>query len=122
VSTESADPDSTVLVVTDSSCDLPSAVADELGIEIVPLTIRFGDQEFVDRRDLSTAEFWTRCTAATALPETAAPAPGQYEEVYRGAAGRRGVVVISLSAALSGTMQSAQLAARPIADSDLGLD
>jgi DegV family protein with EDD domain len=108
------DPPATVLVVTDSSCDLPAPAADHLGIEIVPLTIRFGAEEFVDRRDLSTAEFWTRCTAATLLPETAAPAPGQYEEVYRRAAaeGRPGVVVIALSSELSATMQSAQLAAR----------
>ena len=41
-----------VVVVTDSSCDLPAAVADELGIVIVPLTIRFGEEEFVDRAEL----------------------------------------------------------------------
>ena len=38
-----------IRVVTDSACDLPQARADALGIEIVPLTIRFGDEEFVDR-------------------------------------------------------------------------
>ena len=39
----------TIRVVTDSACDLPQAVADDLGIEIVPLTIRIDGQEFVDR-------------------------------------------------------------------------
>jgi DegV family protein with EDD domain len=109
-----------VVVVTDSSCDLPASVAEEFGIEIVPLTIRFGDEEFVDREELSTAEFWTRCVNSSTLPETAAPAPGQFEQVYRRAAanGATGVVVVSLSAALSATMQSAQLAARTIADDD----
>ncbi|MGA7757777.1 MAG: DegV family protein [Ilumatobacteraceae bacterium] len=109
-----------VVVVTDSSCDLPAAVAEEYGIDIVPLTIRFGDEEFVDREELSTAEFWTRCVNSSTLPETAAPAPGQFEQVYRRAAanGATGVVVVSLSAALSATMQSAQLAARSIADDD----
>ncbi|MGB7881018.1 MAG: DegV family protein, partial [Ilumatobacteraceae bacterium] len=109
-----------VVVVTDSSCDLPAAVAEEFGIDIVPLTIRFGDEEFVDREELSTAEFWTRCVNSSTLPETAAPAPGQFEQVYRRAAanGATGVVVVSLSAALSATMQSAQLAARSIADDD----
>ena len=102
-----------MVVVTDSSCDLPAAVAEEFGIAIVPLTIRFGDEEFVDREELSTAEFWTRCVNSSTLPETAAPAPGQFEQVYRRAAanGATGVVVVSLSAALSATMQSAQLAA-----------
>ncbi len=109
-----------VVIVTDSSCDLPAAVAEEFGIDIVPLTIRFGDEEFVDREELSTAEFWTRCVNSSTLPETAAPAPGQFEQVYRRAAanGATGVVVVSLSAALSATMQSAQLAARSIADDD----
>ena len=46
-----------IRVVTDSACDLPQALADEHGIEIVPLTIRFGDEELVDRRDLSPKEF-----------------------------------------------------------------
>ena len=108
----------TVHVVTDSSCDLPAGLADELGIRIVPLTIRFGDEEFVDREELSTAEFWTRCVNSDTLPETAAPAPGQFEQTYRSAAanGATGIVVVSLSSALSATMQSAQLAARTIND------
>jgi DegV family protein with EDD domain len=108
----------TVRIVTDSACDLPDAVVAELGIDIVPLSIRFGDVELVDRIELSTAEFWARCAATPTLPETAAPAPGAFEEVYRRAAdsGAAGVVVISLSGALSATMQSAELAARTVAD------
>ncbi len=107
-----------VRLVTDSACDLPQSVADELGIEIVPLTIRIGAEEFVDRRDLTPAEFWARCAASPVLPETAAPAPGQFEAVYRklAAEGARGIVTVSLSGALSATMQSAELAARAVAD------
>lgn len=120
------DPDApvaTVHVVTDSSCDLPADIAEEYGISIVPLTIRFGDEEFVDRDELSTAEFWTRCVGSDTLPETAAPAPGQFEQVYRAAAdaGATSVVVVSLSSALSATMQSAELAARTI-NQDAGID
>lgn len=109
-----------VRLVTDSSCDLPAEIADELDITIVPLTIRFGDDEFVDREELSNAEFWTRCVNSDTLPETAAPAPGLFEQAYRRCAadGATGIVVISLSAALSATMQSAQLAARAVADDD----
>lgn len=107
-----------VRIVTDSACDLPQAVADELGISIVPLTIRIGGEEFVDRRDLTPKEFWARCAASPTLPETAAPAPGQFEQVYRDLAadGATGIVVINLSGALSATMQSAELAARSVAD------
>ena len=115
----------TVHVVTDSSCDLPADLADGLDISIVPLTIRFGNDEFVDREELSTAEFWTRCVNSDTLPETAAPAPGQFERVYRSATanGATSVIVISLSSALSATMQSAQLAARTVTnDPDIDLD
>lgn len=107
-----------VRVVTDSACDLPAAVVDELGIEVVPLTIRFGDTEYVDREELGVAEFWAKCAATSELPETAAPAPGQFEQLYRRLAGEGapGVVVVNLSGALSATLQSAQLAAREVAD------
>jgi DegV family protein with EDD domain len=67
---------------------------------------------------LSTSEFWKRCASSSTLPETAAPAPGQFEAVYRELQqeGATGIVVVSLSGALSATMQSAELAARDVAD------
>jgi DegV family protein with EDD domain len=120
-----SDSTSNVRIVTDSSCDLPAAVADEWGIEIVPLSIRFGDEEFIDREELTTAEFWTRCVNSDKLPETAAPAPGQFEQTFRrlAAEGATSVLVLSLSSALSATMQSAQLAARTVeTDPDIDLD
>ncbi|MEY2444083.1 MAG: fatty acid kinase fatty acid binding subunit, partial [Ilumatobacteraceae bacterium] len=107
-----------VRIVTDSACDLPQPVADELGIEIVPLIIRIDGKEFVDRKDLSVAEFWAKCAASPTLPETAAPSPGQFEETYRRLAsdGAASIVTISLSGALSATMQAADLAARSVSD------
>ena len=107
-----------VRIVTDSSCDLPDAVVAEHGIRVVPLSIRFGDEELIDRDELSTEEFWRRCAAQDQLPETAAPAPGQFEAVYRelAAEGATGIVVVSLSGKLSATMQSAELAARSVVD------
>ena len=108
----------TVKIVTDSSCDLPDALVSELGIDVVPLTIRFGAEELVDRRDLSPSEFWARCATSAELPSTAAPAPGAFEEVFRAAAaaGAEGVVCVVLSSKLSATGESAQAAARAVAD------
>lgn len=108
----------TVKVVTDSACDLPQELVEELGIAIVPLTVRFGADEYVDRRDLTTAEFWDKCDASPTLPETAAPAPGVFEAAYREAAGtgHDGVVAVVLSGGLSATMQAAQVAADAVAD------
>lgn len=102
-----------VRVVTDSACDLPQGIVDELGIEIVPLTIRFGSEEFVDREELSADEFWTRLRASDVLPETAAPAAGAFEKRFRdlSANGADGIVCVNLSSRLSATMQAAQVAA-----------
>jgi DegV family protein with EDD domain len=103
-------------VVTDSSCDLPADLAAELDIEIVPLTIRFGAEELVDRRDLSPKEFWSRCGNSPVLPETAAPSPGAFEDAYRRAAnaGAEGVLCITISSQLSATGQAAQMAAKSV--------
>lgn len=108
----------TVKVITDSSCDLPQELADELGIAIVPLSIRFGEEEFVDRKDLTPDEFWARVDKSPTLPETAAPSPGAFEEAFRAAAaeGHDGVVAVLLSGGLSATVQSAELAAEAVKD------
>ena len=107
----------TIRIVTDSASDIPQSLADANNISIVPLSFRFGDEEFIDRQQLTVAQFWERCGSSAVLPETAAPSPGQFEAVFRRlfSAGATGIVVISLSSQLSATMQSAELAARAVA-------
>lgn len=98
-----------VRVVTDSACDLTAELAERHEISVVPLTIRFGDDELLDRRDLSPGEFWRRCAAQSSLPETAAPSPGAFRDAFEAAAagGADGVVCLTLSAGVSATYQSA---------------
>ncbi len=105
-----------VRVVTDSACDLSDELADRYGIDVVPLTIRFGDEELLDRRDLSPAEFWRRCRASASLPETAAPPPGAFTNAYERAAtqGADGVLCLTLSAGVSATYQAALAGAGPL--------
>lgn len=105
-----------VRIVTDSSCDLTDDEVAAHGIEVVPLTIRFGDEELEDRTELSVEQFYERLAASSELPETAAPAPGKFEAAFRrqAEAGADAVVCINLSAGLSATMQSAQNAARSL--------
>ena len=107
-----------VRVVTDSACDMPEEVVAELGIEIVPLTIRFGAEELVDREELTNRAFWDRLATAPTLPETAAPSAGAFAARFRvlADAGADGIVCINLSSHLSGTMQSAQVAAAATVD------
>jgi len=104
-----------VRIVTDSACDLAQAQVDQHGIEVVPLSIRFGDEEYVDRVELSVDEFYAKMAQTDTLPETAAPSPGAFEQAFRklGADGDE-VVCINLSAALSATMQSASTAAKSL--------
>ena len=110
-----------VKVVTDSACDLDDAVVAELGITIVPLSIRFGSEEYVDRVNLSPQQFYDKMAASSTLPETSAPAPGAFEQVFREAldGGADGVLCINLSGALSATIQSAQNAARSMPDAPI---
>jgi DegV family protein with EDD domain len=110
-----------VRIVTDSSSDLPPGDAERLGVEVVPLSIRFGTDEYIDGVDLSVGEFYDKLATTADLPETAAPSPGAFEAAFRrqAEAGADQIVCIDLSSGLSATIQSAQNAARAVGD---GLD
>ncbi len=94
------------------------AIAASKGIEVVPLTIRFGEDEFVDRDQLTPAQFWAHLAGSSRLPETAAPSAGAFEQAYRQVAdkGLEGAVAICMSAQVSATYQAAVIAAERVAD------
>jgi DegV family protein with EDD domain len=102
-----------VFVVADSSCDLDQDEIDPFNIEIVPLTIRFGSEEFIDRQDLSVEAFYQRMANTEDLPQTACPSPGAFEQAFHNArdAGAEAVVCLTISSDLSTTFQSALTAA-----------
>jgi DegV family protein with EDD domain len=106
----------TVRLVTDTACDLPGELVDELGIVLVPLHIRFGTTELLDRVQLDVKEFWRRCASSAELPETAAPSPGAFQTAFESvaAAGADGVVCVTLSSKLSATNEAAAQAARAL--------
>lgn len=110
-----------VRIVTDSASDLTDDEAEALAVDLVPLSIRFGAEEFVDRRDLTPAEFYRRLAAGAVLPETAAPSPGAFEAVFRSAleGGAEAVVCINISSSLSATMQAARTAASAMEGADI---
>lgn len=107
-----------IRIVTDSACDLDPDVTLGRGIDVVPLTIRFGTEEFVDRVDMSTSAFWDRLKVDVAAPETAAPSPGAFRDVFLAAAdsGADGIACITLSSGLSATHLAARAAAETVAD------
>ena len=114
----------TVGIVTDSSCDLHEDELDGTAVEVVPLFIRFGTDEFVDREQITVEDFYRRMASADELPQTAAPPPGRFEQAFRRHldAGCEAVVCINLSAAISATMQSAVQAASAIGAADSTAD
>jgi DegV family protein with EDD domain len=110
-----------VRIVTDSSADLSADEVERLGVEVVPLSIRFGADEYTDGVDLSAAQFYEKLASSADLPETAAPSPGAFEAAFRrqADAGADAVVCINLSSGLSATIQSAQNAAKAAEDLDV---
>lgn len=98
-------------IVADSSCDLPDDYLKHHNIPIVPLTIRFQDEEFKERIDISTDDFFKKMAASKELPKTAQPSPADFLKVFEDiAAPEDEILCITISSKLSGTFQSANLA------------
>ena len=106
-----------IRIVTDSSCDLSNDLLEQHHISVVPLSIRFGSTEYPDSTTIGHTEFWALCAQSPVLPETAAPSPGAFVECFTTLAnqGTTEIICIMLSKKLSGTMQSAQVAATDVA-------
>src|SRR5487761_1816183 len=107
-----------VRIVTDSSSDLSPEVVDDLVIEVVPLKVRFGAEELVDRVELTAEAFWARLRTSDAVAQTAAPSPGDFEQAFTKVAseGASAIVCMTLSSKVSATYQAASLAAEHFAD------
>jgi DegV family protein with EDD domain len=101
-------------LVTDSTSDLLADGAREMGVTVVPLTVRFGEEQLRDGVDIDATTFYRRLTTAPTLPTTSQPSPEQFAELYRSllVSPADQVVSVHLPAQLSGTWQSARLAAR----------
>jgi len=104
-----------VRIVTDSSCDLPPEILDQLGIVVVPLVVRIGGEEFLDT-DLSRDEFWAKVTAARAqglFPQTSQPSLGAFESVFGSLVGEGNeVTCVTITSKHSGTFSTAWAAAQ----------
>jgi len=103
-------------VVTDSTCDLDRTSAAALGVHVVPLTVRFGEEQFLDGVDLAPFEFYRRLAAAPETPTTSQPPPHDFAAIYHELLRDPDdqVLSIHISRKLSGTLQSALIAARDV--------
>ena len=101
-----------VKFVIDSASDILPAEAEKLGIIRLPLTVSFGGEEFRDGVDLSHREFYEKLVESDVLPTTSQLPPAKFDEVFkRVTEGGDEVVAVTLSGKLSGTYQSAVIAA-----------
>jgi fatty acid kinase fatty acid binding subunit len=98
-----------VHIVTDSTADLTPDEATALGVTIVPLTVFFGDEAFLDGIELDSASFYDKLQKAKDLPRTSQPSPESFRETYTRLIeeGADGIISVHLSSKLSGTYQSA---------------
>jgi DegV family protein with EDD domain len=98
----------TVKIITDSTCDIPPQVANELGITIVPLYVHFGTEVYRDGIDLSHAEFYRKLTSTKSLPTTSTISPGEFAEIYNSLADQTDeILAIVISSELSATYDAA---------------
>lgn len=97
-----------VKIITDSLSDVTSDIAEGLGITVVPLTVIFGHDTFLDRVTMTTDEFYDRLIHGNVWPTTTQPTPAAFLEVYNKLAEETDeILVVTLSSKLSGTYQSA---------------
>ena len=107
-------------IMTDSTCDFTPAMAEKLGVRVLPLTVHFGEESFRDGLDISNADFYARLRQAETLPTTSQINPDAFVTVFREALDRGNPVLgIFASSELSGTVQSALIAKDMLDSSDV---
>jgi DegV family protein with EDD domain len=104
-----------VRIIVDSTCDTTPEIKARL--HVVPLCVRFGQKEYIDGVTISHREFYRMLETDEALPSTSQPNPAAFAQVYDEVlAADEDAVVLTVSSALSGTYQSACIAALDVAD------
>lgn len=109
----------TVRIVTDSTADIPLDQAKANGITVVPLTVFFGDEAYLDGVELDSDSFYAKLQASKDLPRTSQPSPAAFQEAYIRLIneGADAILSVHLSSKLSGTYQSACTARDTLPDS-----
>lgn len=115
-----------IAIVTDSTCDLPASLRQAYepstgskdGFHVIPVHIYFDTEDFLDGVTIDGPAFYQRIAETGVIPTTSQPSVGEFAQLYRELAGNGADEIISLhvTGRLSGTVQSAEMAAREVAD------
>jgi len=107
-----------IQIITDSTSDLSLTQQTELGVEVIPLSVRFGDKEYLDGVTLSKEQFFKMLAECSTLPTTSQVSPGKFTDVFRNHINKGDEIIgIFISSKLSGTYQSAVIA-KEVLDSE----
>ena len=107
-----------IRIVTDSTSDLPPALAEQLGVTVVPINVVIDDVNYRDGIDLTADEFYQRLVAGPRLPTTSQPSVGTFQAAYQEILEQGDEIVsIHVSSKLSGTVNSAEQAKASLGDS-----
>lgn len=107
-----------IRIVTDSTCDLPAGQLAQLDVQVVPIHLSFGTEEYQEGVTLGYEEFFRKVEALGVVPKTSQPSPGDFAAVYRRLADEGASEILSLhvTGKLSGTVRSAEIAAGMVQD------
>lgn len=101
-----------IMIVTDSCSDIRNDDIARYDVEVIPMNVTFGDENYQEGINISVEEFYKKLTASRVFPKTSQPSPELFENVFlRAKEEQREVLVLCISSGLSGTIQSANLAA-----------
>ena len=104
-----------IKIIVDSTSDLKKEECLSMGIEVLPLTIHFKEETYLDGIDLTPAKFYEKMRHADKLPTTSQVNPGQFEQAFIPyIESGDDILVITISSQLSATMQSAMIAAQAV--------
>jgi DegV family protein with EDD domain len=114
---------SKIAIITDTDASLPTNLAQKHGIQMVPITVHFGDEIFESEVNLDEAQMFSRIDQEGKLPTTAAPAPGKFVEAYKTAFddGADSVICFTVSSEVSATYTSAVNAIDEFPDMDINV-
>lgn len=99
------------IVICDSSCDYSAEQASAAGFSIVPLSVSFGDETYIDGLELSPSQFFAKQATFSGLPKTSQPSPGQFMRVFQSYPDAQDIICVCVTGESSGTVRSAQTAA-----------
>ena len=111
-----------IKIVTDSTADLSPELLNRFSIEVIPLSVYFGDQVYLDGKDLSPKDFLEKVKTSPVFPKTAQVAPADFIDLFHRLLDRgHEILFIGISSGLSGTVSSASLAAQELSGAPIAI-